>query len=73
MNLPKVLGVFLIVGGVLGLLYGGFSFTKESHEMKIGSLELSMKEKQSVNIPTWAGVAAIAAGAVLLLYGGKKG
>ena len=73
MNLPKVLGVFLIVGGVLGLLYGGFSFTKESHEMKIGSLELSMKEKQSVNIPTWAGVAAIAAGAVLLLFGGKKG
>jgi uncharacterized membrane protein len=73
MSLPKVLGVFLIVGGVLGLLYGGFSFTKESHEMKIGSLELSMKEKQSVNIPTWAGVAAIAAGAVLLLFGGKKG
>jgi len=72
MNLAKVLGIVLIVGGVLGLLYGGFSFTKESHEVKIGSLELSMKEKQSVNVPTWAGVAAIAAGAVLLLFGGRK-
>lgn len=73
MNFARIVGIVLIVGGVLGLLYGGFSFTKESHEMKIGSLELSMKEKQSVNIPTWAGVAAIAVGAVLLLVGGKKG
>ena len=73
MKLAKILGVALIIAGVLGLLYGGFSFTKESHEMKIGSLELSMKEKQSVNVPTWVGVAAIAAGAALLLFGGKKG
>jgi multidrug transporter EmrE-like cation transporter len=71
--MTKIVGIALIVAGVLGLLYGGFSFTKESHEVKIGSLELSMKEKQSVNVPTWAGVAAIAAGAVLLFFGGKKG
>lgn len=73
MNLVKVLGIALIVGGVLGLLYGGFSFTKESHELKIGSLELSVKEKQSVNVPVWAGVAAIAAGAALLVFGNRKG
>jgi multidrug transporter EmrE-like cation transporter len=70
--MTKIVGIALIVAGVLGLLYGGFSFTKESHEVKIGSLELSMKEKQSVNVPTWAGVAAIAAGAVLLFFGGRK-
>lgn len=70
--MTKVVGIALIVAGVLGLLYGGFSFTKESHEVKIGSLELSMKEKQSVNVPTWAGVAAIAAGAALLFFGGRK-
>jgi multidrug transporter EmrE-like cation transporter len=69
--MTKIVGIALIVAGVLGLLYGGFSFTKESHEVKIGSLELSMKEKQSVNVPTWAGVAAIAAGAVLLFFGGR--
>ena len=69
----KLVGALLIVAGVLGLLYGGFSFTKETHDLKIGPIELSVKEKQSVNVPVWAGVAAIAAGAALLLFGGKKG
>ena len=73
MNSTKILGIVLIVAGVLGLLYGGFSFTKDSHELKVGSLELSVKEKQTVNVPVWAGVAAIAAGAALLLFGGKRG
>ena len=73
MNPTKLLGVVLIVGGVLGLLYGGFSFTRETHDVKLGPIELSVKEKQSVNVPVWAGVAAIAAGAALLLFGGKKG
>jgi hypothetical protein len=73
MNMVKLVGVALIVAGVLGLLYGGFSFTKETHDVKLGPIELSVKEKQSVNVPVWAGVAAIAAGAALLLFGGKKG
>ena len=49
------------------VLYGKFSYTKETHEAQLGSLEMSFKEKQTVNIPAWAGVAAIAAGAGLLL------
>lgn len=73
MNLVKLVGVALIVAGVLGLLYGGFSFTKETHDVKLGPIELSVKEKQSVNVPVWAGVGAIAVGAVLLLFGGRKG
>jgi hypothetical protein len=73
MNLAKVVGIALIVGGVLGLVYGGFSFTKETHQVKLGPVELSVKEKQSINVPVWAGVAAIAAGAGLLLFGGRKG
>lgn len=73
MNMIKLVGVALIVAGVLGLLYGGFSFTKETHDVKLGPIELSVKEKQSVNVPVWAGVAAIAVGAALLLFGGKKG
>jgi hypothetical protein len=73
MNMVKLVGVALIVAGVLGLLYGGFSFTKETHDVKLGPIELSVKEKQSVNVPVWAGVAAIAVGAALLLFGGKKG
>lgn len=73
MNLVKVVGVALIVAGVLGLVYGGFSFTKETHQLKLGPVELSVKEKQSVNVPVWAGVVAIAAGDGLLLFGGRKG
>jgi drug/metabolite transporter (DMT)-like permease len=73
MTPTKIAGAVLIVAGVLGLLYGGFSFTKETHDLKLGPIELSLKEKQSVNVPVWAGVAAIAAGAALLLFGGRKG
>jgi hypothetical protein len=73
MNLTKLAGVVLIVAGVLGLVYGGFSFTKETHDIKLGPIQLSVKEKESVNVPVWAGVAAIAAGALLLIVGNKKG
>jgi hypothetical protein len=73
MNPVKLAGVVLVVAGVLGLLYGGFSFTKETHDVKLGPIELSVKEKQAVNIPVWAGVSAIAVGVALLLFGGKKG
>ena len=73
MNLTKVIGIAFIVSGVLGLVYGGFSFTKETHQVKLGPVELSVKEKQSINVPVWAGVVAIAAGAGLLLFGGRKG
>jgi uncharacterized membrane protein len=67
MNALKVVGIILIVAGVLGLAYGSFSFTKETHDAKIGPLELQVKEKETVNIPVWAGVGAIVIGAVLLL------
>ena len=56
----------------LGLVYGGFSYTKETHEAKLGSIELSMKERETVNVPVWAGVGAIAIGGMLLLLGGRK-
>jgi multidrug transporter EmrE-like cation transporter len=72
-SLAKIVGIALIVAGVLGLIYGGFSFTKETHQVKLGPIELSVKEKQAVNVPVWAGVAAIAAGVGLLLFGGRKG
>lgn len=73
MNMVKIVGVLLIVAGVLGVVFNGFSFTKETHEAKLGPIELSVKEKQTVNIPVWASVAAIVVGGVLLVVGGKKG
>lgn len=72
MEAKKVIGVILIVAGVLALVYGGFSYTKETHEAKLGPLQFSVQEKETVNIPVWAGVGAIAIGVVLLVVGGKK-
>ena len=73
MNAIKMAAIVLIAVGVLGLAYGGFSYTKETHEAKIGPIELSVSEKQTVNVPVWAGVGAIVIGGVLLLVGGRKG
>ena len=72
MNTVKITALVLIVAGVLGLGYGSFSFTKETHDVKLGPIEMSVKEKETVNIPVWAGVGAIAIGAALLLLGGRK-
>ena len=60
------------MAGVLGLAYGSFSYTEETHEAKLGPLELSIKDKETVNVPVWAGVGAIVIGGPLLLAGGKK-
>jgi len=73
MNAMKMAAVVLIAAGVLGLVYGSFSYTKDTHEAKLGPIELSVKEKETVNIPVWAGVGAIVIGGALLLIGGKKG
>jgi len=71
MSVNKILAIVLIVAGLLGVLYGKFSYTKETHEAKLGSIEMSFKEKETVNVPAWVGVGAIVAGAILLLAGKK--
>lgn len=73
MNVVKMAGIALIVAGVLGLLYGSFSYTKDTHQAKLGPIELSVKETQTVNVPVWAGVAGILIGGALLVFGGRKG
>lgn len=66
MNAIKIAAIVLIMVGALGLAYGGFSYTKETQQAKIGPIELTVQDRQTVNIPIWAGVAAIMAGALLL-------
>jgi uncharacterized membrane protein len=67
MNTTKIVGVLLIVAGTLGLIYGSFSYTKDKHDVKLGPLQFSVAEKETVNVPVWAGAGAIAIGAVLLV------
>jgi hypothetical protein len=71
MNGMRLVALVLIVAGVLGLVYGGFSYTKETHSGKLGPIEMSISERQTVNVPLWAGVGAIVIGGGLLLFGGR--
>ncbi len=68
----KMVAMVLIALGVLALLYGGFTYTKETHDMKIGPIEISVKDKETVNVPIWAGVGAIVIGGLLLVFGSRK-
>jgi hypothetical protein len=72
MSSTKIIALVLIIAGVLGLAYGKFTYTKETHDAKVGPIELSVKDKETVNIPMWAGIGAIVVGAGLLLAGGRK-
>ncbi len=72
MTSTRMIAIALLVAGVLSLAFGGFSYTSQTHETQIGPIELSVKEQKTVNIPLWAGLGAIVAGAALLL-GGKRG
>ena len=71
-NVLRIIAIALIAAGGLGLLYGGFSYTKDTSAVTLGPLELSVKEKETVNIPLWAGVGALVAGGLLLVFGSKK-
>ena len=72
MNAIKFVAAALIVAGVLGLMVGGFSYTKNTTAVKLGPIELAVKEKETVNVPMWAGIGAIVAGGLLLVMGSRK-
>lgn len=73
MKASTMTGIILIVLGLAGFLTGGFSFTKDTTAAKIGPLELTVKEKQTVNFPQWLSLGAIALGAIVLVVGARKG
>jgi hypothetical protein len=62
----RLIAIVLIVAGLFGLVYDRISYVKESHELKIGSLELAVKERETINVPLWCSVVAVAAGVTLL-------
>jgi hypothetical protein len=71
MSGTKILGIILLVGGLLGLAYGHFDYTKETHEGQVGPFKFSVSEKETTVIPSWASIAVIAAGVVLLVIDRK--
>jgi len=72
MSAVKIVAIVLIIAGILGLVYGSFSYTRETQQAKLGPLELTVKDTETVNVPVWAGVGAIVAGGGLLLLASRK-
>jgi TRAP-type C4-dicarboxylate transport system permease small subunit len=72
MNTGKIIAFVLVLAGVLALMYGGFSYTRGTHTAELGSLSMSFKDQETVNVPVWAGVGAIVIGGVLLIFQSKK-
>jgi hypothetical protein len=72
MSTTKIIGILLIAAGVLGLIYGGFSYTKETHTAKLGPLELKVQEKETVIVPVIVSAGAIALGVFLIVAGRNK-
>lgn len=71
MNLTKIVGLLLVIGGALALAFGGFSYTSDKSAVKVGSLELSVKQKETVNVPVWVGLGTVVVGGLLLAFGRK--
>lgn len=72
MGVMKILAIVLIAAGVFGLIYGSFTYTKETHKADLGPVELSVDEKETIGVPVWAGAGAIAIGSLLLLLGRSR-
>lgn len=72
MNPVKGIALALMLAGALSLVYGGFSYTKETHQAKLGPIDISVTDREQVNIPVWAGIGAILIGGALLAFGGPK-
>lgn len=67
MNATKIVGIVLVVLGVLGLVYGHFDYTKETHQGQFGPFTFSVSEKETRVIPSWVSIAVLVAGVVLLV------
>ena len=73
MNVNRIAAFVLIAAGLLGLVYGGFNYTSETHQADVGSLHLSVDETKHVNVPVWAGIGAIVLGGLMLGVGRRRG
>ncbi|MBD8527443.1 hypothetical protein [Pseudomarimonas arenosa] len=72
MKATRIAGIVLLVAGALGLAYGGFTYTKDTHSTKLGPIELSVKDKETITVPLWLSIAGLISGGLLILLPGKR-
>jgi hypothetical protein len=68
----RLVAVLLIVGGILALIYGGFTYVKDRDTAEVGPVRFSVEKREHVDIPPIAGAAALAGGIALLLVGTRS-
>ena len=66
MTFKPLAGLALIILGATALAWPAFSYTKASHEAQFGPMEFTVKEKETLRIPVWASLAAMAVGIGLI-------
>lgn len=67
-----IVGVVLILGGVIALVFGGITYTKQETVLDIGPIELEAKHKESIPIPQIAAILAAIAGVGLVIAGTRS-
>jgi hypothetical protein len=70
--MARVVGMILLVVGLIGLAWGGFTYTQKRHNVDLGPVDFSVNEKKTVPIPPIAGAAAMVAGLALLVAGSSR-
>lgn len=69
----KLLGIVLIVIGVIGLAYGGITYTSREKVLDVGPIEATAERRETIPLPPVLGGLALVGGIALLIAGGKKG
>lgn len=73
MSYRKIAAAALLLTGVLAVLYGSFGYTREASTTRMGVFEVTLKDRRTVNVPIWAGVAAVVTGGLMLVVPRRKG
>lgn len=68
----RTLGIVLIVCGIIGLAYGGFTYTRRKDSVSFGGMTATVTQREKVPIPPILGGIALVAGIAMLVAGGKK-
>jgi hypothetical protein len=68
----RIAGIILIIVGVIGLAYGGITYTRSKETVNVGPFSATVKEKKTVPISPVVGGIALVAGIGLLLAGGRR-
>jgi hypothetical protein len=72
MKIASLVGTILVIVGLVGLIWGGVSYTKEETLIDVGPIEATTQTRERIPMPPIIGGVALAAGVVLLIAGARR-